>query len=77
MAEMPCTIVFYESVHRIRKTLDELATFLGPDRRIAIGRELTKMHEEFVRGTATEVAAHFETREPRGEFVIVVERPRD
>lgn len=74
---MEWTVVFYESVHRVAKTLDEMETYLGPTRRIAVGRELTKMHEEFVRGTISEVRAYFASHEPRGEFVIVVERPRD
>jgi 16S rRNA (cytidine1402-2'-O)-methyltransferase len=73
-ATLPYTIVFYESVHRIQKTLEELEKYFGPDRRIAIGRELTKMHEEFVRGTASEVRAYFEKTTPRGEFVVMIER---
>ena len=74
------TSVFYESVHRIEKTLQTLALSLQPlatdtTRQIVIARELTKMHEEVVRGTAEEVKAYFETHKDhiRGEFVVVVE----
>jgi 16S rRNA (cytidine1402-2'-O)-methyltransferase len=65
------TIVFYESPHRIVDFLGELADALG-DPYVAAGRELTKIHEEVLRGTASSVAAHFSTREPRGEFVVAV-----
>jgi len=65
------TVVFYESPHRIVDFLGELADALD-DPRVAAGRELTKMHEEVRRGTATEVAAYFSQREPRGEFVVAV-----
>jgi 16S rRNA (cytidine1402-2'-O)-methyltransferase len=68
------TVVFYESPHRIVDFLGELAVALG-DPRVAAGRELTKMHEEVLRGTASSVAAHFEAREPRGEFVVAVQVP--
>ncbi len=64
-------IVLYESVHRLLKTLRELRDVLG-DRRISVSRELTKLHEETIRGSISEVAAHFERHAPRGEFVIVI-----
>lgn len=67
------TIVLYESPHRIKSTLEDLAEALGPGRRCAVARELTKVHEEVVRGTLGEVAGEFARREPRGEMVIVVE----
>lgn len=66
------TIVFYESPHRIIKTLNQLEEYFGPDRRIAIGRELTKIHEEFIRGTIAEVKKTFDNRKPKGEFVVVL-----
>jgi 16S rRNA (cytidine1402-2'-O)-methyltransferase len=65
------TVVFYESPHRIADFLREVADTLG-DPRVAVGRELTKMHEEVRRGTASEVAASFEGRDPRGEIVVAI-----
>jgi 16S rRNA (cytidine1402-2'-O)-methyltransferase len=75
IAESEHTSVFYESVHRIEKTLESLAKVLADIRRIVIARELTKLHEEVIRGTAKEVRQHFETNKDhlRGEFVVVVE----
>jgi 16S rRNA (cytidine1402-2'-O)-methyltransferase len=64
--------VFFEAPHRIRRTLEEIAAFLG-ERQITVGRELTKVHEEFLRGTASEVLARLE--DPKGEFTVVVEAP--
>ncbi len=66
------TIIFYEGPHRVRKTLEDILEVFG-DRRCGILRELTKIHEEAVRGTIIQAIAHFATNEPRGEFVIVVE----
>ncbi len=71
LASEPRTIVLYESVHRIQKTLAELQEYLG-NRRVAVCRELTKLHEEIVRGSLSDAIAHFEKHEPRGEFVVVV-----
>jgi 16S rRNA (cytidine1402-2'-O)-methyltransferase len=65
------TIVFFETPHRILKTLRDIDTVLG-DVRVVIGRELTKLHEEFLRGTAQELIAHFEKKPPRGEMVVVL-----
>ena len=66
------TIIFYESPHRLLKTLDEIATYFGAERQISVSRELTKMFEETVRGTVSEVKAYFETHPVKGEFVICV-----
>ena len=74
LALLDVTIVLYESPHRIVKTLDQLAEFLGGERKASVSRELTKMHEETLRGTLTELAAHFKNTEPRGEMVVVVGR---
>lgn len=73
IAESERTMVFYESPHRIEKTLTSLAELM-PDRRIAVGRELTKMHESLVRGTAVEAETYFKEHpdEIRGEFVVIV-----
>lgn len=66
------TMVFYESPHRVVKALQQFAEVFGPDRPAAACRELSKLHEEYVRGTLAELLAHFNEHEPRGEFVIVV-----
>lgn len=67
------TIILYESPHRLLKTLDQLAEKMGPDRRVSVSRELTKIHEENIRGTLTEVADYFRTGTIKGEIVIIVE----
>lgn len=66
------TIVFYESPHRIIKTLIEMSTYFGPDRQIAISRELSKVFEETLRGTVAQLQQHFSMHTPKGEFVICV-----
>ena len=66
------TMILFESPKRVRDTLRQMADALG-DRRVALVRELTKMHEEVIRGRITEVLAEVEEREPRGEMVLVVE----
>ena len=73
LAEEPRTMIIYESPYRVAKTLRQLAEIFGSDRRGAACREISKLHEECVRGTLEEVAAHFEANEPRGEFVLIVE----
>ena len=67
------TIVFYESPHKIVKTLSQLQKFVGGDRRLSVSRELSKKFEETVRGTVNELALHFTNKAPKGEFVVVVE----
>ena len=66
------TMIFYESPYRVVKTLQQLAEVFGGDRQVSCCREISKVHEESVRGTLAEVTAHFQQTEPRGEFVIVV-----
>jgi len=66
------TLIFYEAPGRTADTLGEMARAFGETRRAAVGRELTKKHEEFVRGTLAELAAHFKAHEARGEVSIVV-----
>jgi 16S rRNA (cytidine1402-2'-O)-methyltransferase len=66
------TLVFYESPHRLRETLQDLRECLGANRPIVLARELTKMHEEFWRGTIEEAIAHYTQVEPKGEFTLVV-----
>lgn len=67
------TMIFYEAPHRLISTLEALEASFGPDRRISLCRELTKLHEEFYRTTLHEAIAHYQESEPRGEFVLVVE----
>ncbi len=67
------TIIFYESPRRIARTLADLAVVCGDDRRVALARELTKLHEEVWRGTLAQATAHFAAGEPQGEFVVVVD----
>ena len=66
------TMIFYESPHRVVKALQQFAEAFGEGRQCSACREISKMHEESVRGTLAEVLAHFQNNEPRGEFVIVV-----
>jgi len=67
------TIVLYESPHRLVKCLEQLVEFFGADRKVCVAREITKMFEEFVRGTSQEVLTHFQKNDPRGEIVVVIE----
>jgi 16S rRNA (cytidine1402-2'-O)-methyltransferase len=74
LAEEERTIVLYESPHRLVKALEQIIEFISPDRLVMVGREISKMHEQMVRGTATEVLAYFTTHpdKVRGEIVIVI-----
>ena len=73
LAEESRTMIFYESPFRVVKALGEFAEQFGDQRRVSVSRELSKKFEETVRGTLSEVIAHFEAHPPKGEFVIVVE----
>ena len=66
------TMIFYESPYRVVKTLELFATYFGDDRQASVCREISKIHEESVRGTLAELIAHFKEHEPKGEIVIVV-----
>lgn len=72
LKEEPRTMIFYESPYRLLKTLQQLAEVMGADRQASVCREISKVHEESVRGTLEEVIAHFTETEPRGEIVIIV-----
>lgn len=72
LAKETRTMVFYESPHKLLKTLTHFAEYLGEDRPVSVSRELTKLYEETVRGTLAEVLEHFNSKAPKGEFVIVV-----
>ncbi len=67
------TMVFYEAPHKLRKTLSDFEKTFGGDRRIAVVRELTKLHEEVWRTTLKEAAAHYREQEPKGEYVLVID----
>ena len=66
------TMIFYESPYRLLKTLTQFAEYYGADRQVAVCREISKIHEECVRGSLTEVIAHFTAHEPKGEIVVVL-----
>lgn len=66
-------MIFYESPYRVLKTLTQFVEFFGAERHVSVSREISKVHEETVRGTLQEVVAHFTEHEPRGEFVIILE----
>ena len=72
LADEKRTMIFYESPYRLVKTLTQLAECLGGERQASVSREISKIHEETVRGTLTELAEHFTANEPRGEIVLVV-----
>lgn len=72
LREEPRTMVFYESPYRLLKTLQQFAEYFGGDRRVSVAREISKMHEEHVRGTLEEAIRHFTETPPRGEIVIVL-----
>lgn len=72
LAEEHRTMVFYESPHKLIKTLTQFVDYFGEDRTVSVSRELTKLYEETVRGTLAEVLSHFTEKPPKGEFVIVV-----
>lgn len=73
VANYPYTTVLYESPFRLSKTLQQLAEVCGSERQVAVSRELTKIHEENVRGTLAEVIGHFSQKDIKGEIVIVLE----
>ena len=66
------TMIFYESPYRVVKTLEQFAEAFGATRQVSVCREISKLHEESVRGTLEEVISHFKEKEPKGEIVIVL-----
>lgn len=66
------TMIFYESPHRLVKTLQQFSEFYGADRQVSVCREISKVHEESVRGSLEDVIAHFTEKEPKGEIVVVL-----
>lgn len=72
LAEEPRTIIFYESPHKLLKTLTNFCEYFGEERPVSVSRELTKLYEETIRGTAKEVLDYYTNKPPKGEIVIVV-----
>ena len=72
LKDEPRTMIFYESPYRVLKSLTQFAEVFGSDRQAAAAREISKLHEECVRGTLAELVQHFTANEPRGEFVLLV-----
>lgn len=72
LAEEQRTMVFYESPHRLLKALTQFAEYFGGERQASVSREISKLHEETVRGSLTELIEHFKRIEPRGEIVVVI-----
>ena len=72
LAEETRTMIFYESPHKLVKTLTSFVEYFGADRPISVSRELTKLYEETIRGTVAEVLENFTKKDPKGEFVVVV-----
>lgn len=72
LAEETRTMIFYESPHKLIKTLTHFCDYFGEDRQVSVSRELTKLYEETIRGTAKEVLEHYTNKLPKGEIVIVV-----
>lgn len=72
LAEETRTMIFYESPHKLTKTLRHFCDYFGEDRQVSVSRELTKLYEETIRGTAKEVFEHYTNKPPKGEIVIIV-----
>lgn len=73
LSEEERTVILYESPHRLVKCLGQLEEFFGPERKVCVVREISKLFEEYKRGTATEVREYYEKNPPKGEIVIIVE----
>src|SRR5690606_1332696 len=72
LAEETRTMIFYESPHKLLKTLSNFADYFGEDRRVSVSREISKLHEETIRGSVKEVLEHFTSKPPKGEIVVVL-----
>ena len=77
LAEQTHTMIIYESPFRLVKTLEQLAEFMGGERRASVSREISKLHEDTQRGTLAELAAHYKQTPPKGEIVLIVEGKTD
>jgi len=72
LAEEQRTIIFYESPHKLLKTLTQFVEYFGAERQVSVSREISKLHEETIRGTVTEVLNYYTENPPKGEIVLVV-----
>ena len=72
LAEEQRTMIFYESPHKLLKTLGHFQEYFGEDRQVSVSREITKLYEETIRGTVKEVLTHYTAKPPKGEIVIIV-----
>lgn len=72
IADMDCTVILYESPYRLIKCLEQIKLFMGPERNVCVGREISKFFEEYARGTVDEVLKHFQAKEIKGEIVIII-----
>ncbi|MCY2686459.1 16S rRNA (cytidine(1402)-2'-O)-methyltransferase [Salinimicrobium sp. TH3] len=72
LAQETRTIILYESPHKLLKTLGQIKEYFGEDRQVSVSREISKLHEETVRGTAVEVLEYYEKKPPKGEIVLVI-----
>ena len=70
-------MIFYESPYRVIKTLDQFSEFMGEDRYVSVSREISKKFEQTVRGSLSEVITHFKEKDPKGEFVIILEGKKE
>ncbi|MBQ9427158.1 MAG: 16S rRNA (cytidine(1402)-2'-O)-methyltransferase [Paludibacteraceae bacterium] len=73
LAELEHTFIIYESPFRLLKTLEQLAEYLGPERRASVSREISKLHEQTIRGTFAELSEYFRQTPPKGEIVLIVD----
>lgn len=73
IAEEERAVVLYESPHRLVKALKEIVEYIGPEQQVCVAREISKLHEEFKRGTAEDVLKYYEEKKPKGEIVIVID----
>lgn len=73
LAELPCTIIMYESPHRLVKTLNQIGEFIGKEREAVVVREVSKMFEQYHRGTIAELEDHFNNHAPKGEIVLILD----
>ncbi len=72
LAEETRTIIFYESPHKLIKTLTQFVEYFGDDRPVSVSREITKLHEETIRGTVSEVLQYYKANPPKGEIVLIL-----
>ena len=76
LAALEMTIILYESPYRVQKLLSEISEHFGADRRVSVSREISKLHEETLRGTPSELIDAFASKPPKGEFVIIIDKPK-